>query len=195
MGGCNCNVILIDTESKFIMQRLLFLFRRYVDITSDSENVVMIESCMKNLQILKCFNYNQFELILERLPEIVASNSQVSLVIVDSIASFFWFELDKVFVTIENYLKNYIKRFKSLCEEYQISFLYTRPDHFKPQNGDVEVQYKFELDRVDEKIFVMNINHEGHDKISRNFRILSTGIHFVEKSQNEPDSPDMEGKV
>lgn len=195
LGGCESTVILIDTESKFMMQRFLQVFKKFVD-SKTFNNQTLIESCISNLFILKCFNLDQYELTLDRLSELISSNAKISLVVLDSIASFYWVQSDLKFDSYENYLKNYVAKFKKLCDDYLVTFVYTRPSHFNSLDiVSLPVNYSIKLDRLDEKSLAMKINKGSNNQICKIFGILQTGIHYIKSAADERDFGLLDGKL
>lgn len=191
-GGSEGNVFFLDTENKFKLNNLLYFFKRYIEDLEGTETMDQMEICLKNLHVMKCFNYDQFELALEKLPDLLASNGLISLVMIDSIASFYWSESDSKSTTFENYLKSCNQSFAKLCEEHQISIFYTRPSHFKPSK-DSNTKYKIELEKIDGKAYKAKISYNQRE-ICKIFRIMSTGVHFVKSPLDEQLLDEWEGE-
>lgn len=150
IGGHNASVVFIDTDYKFSILHLALLLekrlRRLFKDDSEMENCVedmesFIKSCLKRLQILRCNNSSSLLTSLISLDNILSNNSDISVLLIDSISSFYW--LDKSSGTDNTNMNSITAALTNLLDTYNIVLFVTRAAIVKPKSkdggGDIDV--------------------------------------------------------
>jgi RecA/RadA recombinase len=182
-GGCEANVFLIDTEDKFMISFFVDILTGKVN-KQDSEDKELIATCLPNFHIVKCFESGQFEMSLLKLPEVLSAHTNVSLIVVDLAITFYWFQESKgpneQHVGKDEYLVKILKKLQEFSQEFNVTFVFTRPTHFKSKRSHQKMpafQYQIELSRPSDDFHIMK-NIFNKKFCSKVFRINNRGIHF-----------------
>lgn len=196
-GGKGASVIIIDTKSDFhvpfllprILEKHLMHAPMAAHTSTDTESLqpmaentqAFIQSCLKRIMIYKCYTQTELDLVLLDCAELLTTDMSISLLAIDSIASFYWCNLRDVPIRMETYLKDLQNRLRKLANEFGIVVAYTKPTQFggtssNPPNNSIE--YKVQLKFIGKQIFEARLWHESETK-TRNYSINKFGIEWI----------------
>lgn len=149
-GGKDASVVLINTDHKFSITKLVEIMHKFINFNKEtsanlneslenSQAIDVIKSSLVKLNIMKCYNEPQLENSIAQLDGLLGSNSNIVMILIDSISTFYYTkaqELAKIEmrVSMDGYLKNYYLKLKKYVEEFNVSIVYTRPSHFVSKN-------------------------------------------------------------
>lgn len=143
IGGHNACVVFIDTDYKFsilhlallLEKRLRGLFKDDSEMNSCMEDMEsFIKSCLKRLQLLRCNSSSNLLITLISLENILNSNSDISVLMIDSISSFYW--LDKCSGVDNTNMNSITATLNSLLDTYHIVLFVTRAAIVKHKSKD-----------------------------------------------------------
>lgn len=208
-GGKGAGVIVIDTNSNFhvplllprIIEKHLIHNRSLACQTTDTEmacqstedlqaatnNVSdLVFDAMKKIMFFKCYSGAELDLTLLYCTNHLTANPQISLVVVDSIATFYWSELSEPPIRMETYLRKKVKELRRLIDECKIVAIYTRPAEFGSPTTtyDELVDYKIHLKQTKSSKECREArNFYSSQQCSRRFFINGFGIQWISSSQ------------
>lgn len=198
-------IILIETDNTMNFSTLITLLESDLKKEENSEEISsekqmeIIENCLKNLIILRCYNDFDLEVVLlSKLDEILLADlMNITLIAVDSISAYYWTEFNpEEPMRMDTYFTNILKRFKRICDDYNLILAYTRPSSFTSVirlQDDKLIDYRIELLSVDdniddynnddvdsENVFEAKISSSDKTVDVKNFTISSFGINWIE---------------
>lgn len=202
-GGKGASVIVIDTNSNFHVPFLLpKIIEKHVihnrtlacqstdteDLqvaTNDVENIVL--DAMKNILFFKCYSSTEYELTLLYCTNHLTTNTNISLIVVDSIASFYWNDFThEQPIRMDTYLRRRIQELRKLTDEFRIVAIYTRPSEFGSSSTathTTQIDYKIQLTYTKMPTETRKaLNHYSNQQLSRRFSINSFGIRWMSSS-------------
>lgn len=155
-------IILIETDNTMSFPTLITLLETEIeredsmDENSSDKQMEIIENCLKNLIILRCYNDFEMEVVLSsKLEEILLAEKDISIIAVDSISAFYWSEFNSEEpMRMETYFTNTLRRFRRICDDYKLVLGYTRPSSFisgQKSQDDKLIDYRIELRVADDK--------------------------------------------
>ncbi|XP_069134640.1 DNA repair protein RAD51 homolog 3-like isoform X1 [Argopecten irradians] len=103
LGGLEAEVVYIDTEGGFMVERLVDIVQASVDCCKqmagqDSEELpeFSLENLLSRIYYYRCHDYSELQATIHLLPDIVEKHPKVRLVIIDSIAFHFRHNIENV---------------------------------------------------------------------------------------------------
>jgi DNA-repair protein XRCC2 len=99
LGGLSAGVLFIDNDYHFSLIRLVGIMESIITSCFEAANKVaptesslegLIKSCLSRLHLFRCSSSHQFVMTLFSLDSILSHQQDISLLIIDSISSFYW---------------------------------------------------------------------------------------------------------
>lgn len=144
-GGKGANVLIIETEHSFEIFKMMAVLEKYIQAYTHRQNMKLktneifdaIHDSLKNITIIKCYSSDELELAIISLGQTLVDNANIALVIIDSIASFYWSGCtDERAIRMDTYLRNLIIKVKKITAANGVVFMYTRPLYFSTKLGN-----------------------------------------------------------
>ncbi|XP_031617402.1 DNA repair protein XRCC2-like [Contarinia nasturtii] len=199
-GGKGASVIVIDTNSNFHVSLLLpviiekhVIYNRtsscqstdtevLVDATSNVSAIVL--DAMKKIVFFKCYSSTEYELTLLYCSNYLLTNTNVSLIVVDSIATFYWSDFsEQQLIRMDTYLRRRVQELRKLTDEFKVVIAYTRPMEFGSNSTAMSYQqanYKIQLKPAKANDEWREArNYYSNQQISRRFSINDFGIKWM----------------
>lgn len=192
--------VVIDTNSNFhvpfllpkIIEKHLIHHRTLVCPTTDTEGLqavthdihdIVLES-MKKITISKCYSATDYKLMLLYCTNHLTANANISLIVVDSIATFYWSEFsDEKPIRMETYLQQRVRELRQLVNEFNVVAVYTRPDEFGSnltKTSDQHANYKIQLKHTTTPRESREARcFHSNEQSSRKFSINNFGIQWM----------------
>lgn len=133
IGGLDVNVVFINTDHHFKMQRLRdFLLNnlKQNDICTGTNSTLIdgiIKLAFDNLIIINCYSKAQFFVTLETLNLVIMKSENIGLVAIDSIASYYWENRESGGEwSFDKYVKSILGRVQKHTIPSKIPFIYTK---------------------------------------------------------------------
>ncbi|XP_063984401.1 DNA repair protein XRCC2-like [Diachasmimorpha longicaudata] len=130
VGGLGVKILLFNTDHHFLMIKLFTLMSGILKNNwgkSDDEADEMIRDSLSNLTIINCYNYSQLMVSLHSLDLILLRNGAVSLMMMDSISSFYWVHRERNgLCSLEHYVKGLLKIVQKHTLQANVSLIYTK---------------------------------------------------------------------
>lgn len=199
-GGKGASVIVIDTNSNFhvpylmprIIEKHVIHNRTQVCQSTDTEilqevthNVKdIVLDAMKKIEFFKCYSGTEYELTLLYCTNLLTTNTNISLIVVDSIATFYWSDFsDQQPIRMDTYLKRRVQELHKLTDEFKVVAIYTRPAEFgnstTPPNCQ-QIEYKIQLKHIKMPTELREArNFYSNQQSSRQFTINEFGIEWM----------------
>ncbi|XP_055316418.1 DNA repair protein XRCC2 [Sitodiplosis mosellana] len=199
-GGKGASVIVIDTNSNFhvpfllpkIIEKHLIHHRTLACPSTDTEDLqaathniadIVLES-MQRITFFKCFSGTEYKLILLYCTNHLTANASISLLVVDSIATFYWSEFtDEKPIRMDMYLQQRVQELRQLTNEFKVVATYTRPAEFGSTStvtSEQHADYKIQLKHTKTpKQWREARNYYSNQQSSRPFSINSFGIQWL----------------
>lgn len=168
-------VLFVNIEQHFNIWKLTEICMQIMQQQNDDreQNKVFIELQLKKLYILDC-DEKDFAKIGDKMGKILTDLTDISLVLIDSLGTFYYSEASKraesgrplYMPGKDTYLALYLKEFKILAKKYETTFVCAIPEYM---NGSTEHQDKFTTHVITiteendsfVKSFVMKIKHKN----------------------------------
>lgn len=213
-GGKGATAIVIDTNSNFhvpdrmarFVEKHILYHRSMACAAADTEMLQMdtdiqnidniVFEVLKNIQIFKCYTAKEYELSLLYCTNALMTNRNVSLLVVDSISTFYWTELGdrEPPIRMDTYLRRKVQELRNLVDEFKLVAIYTRPTEFgnfttaKDDLIDYKIHLKYVKDPMDqpdqgEPVARVAHNYHADRKLSRKFVINDHGIEWLSSSK------------
>ena len=199
-GGKDASVILINTDHKFSITKLVEIMHKFINFNKEttanlneslenSEAIDVIKSSLVKLNIIKCYNESQLENSIVQLDGLLGSNSNIVMILIDSISTFYYTKAQemakfKMTISMDGYLKNYYLKLKKYVDEFNVSIVYTRPSHFvsKRQHFNENITHKIETTvnfiAEGQRLFKLNIRSKSRNQ-ELNYIIDHYGIQII----------------
>lgn len=166
-------VLLLDVDQHFRMFKLIDVLLKY---TSEDQ----IQFRLERLKILTC-NETNFNSIIEKLPQILEIEKQISLVVIDSIGLFYYAQIHLVpngkTTSKATFIKSYLQKLSILSSRINVTVIYSHnPVYTTPgcMNGISVLSelttHSIELQKNQNESFSMVITSKAHDK-THSFKI------------------------
>lgn len=210
-GGKNATAIVIDANSNFQMHRLAPILEKHIlysrmqksksndteDLRAETSNVkdIVLEA-LKSIQLFRCYNGDELEMILLKIPDLLTANTKISVLAIDAISDFYWTDLVSTKpIRMDTYLRQLLKRFRKIIDEHGVVLIYTRPSYFVSgsKQGDVsrmtdvglKIDYRIELvNRSNYEFLDANIAYGEQQNFSRSFAVNDYGIEWISSRKN-----------
>ncbi|XP_078577741.1 DNA repair protein XRCC2-like [Branchiostoma floridae x Branchiostoma japonicum] len=152
LGGLEAGVVFIDNDYHFDILRLVTILEGRLDTTDEDR----VKQCLGRLYIVRCNSSEQLVITLHSLEHIIASSSEVALLIVDSISAFYWLDrsTDDSMSGQELNQRRCVDILSRYLSDYGIVLIATKQALFghksrKNQNEDTTLSPKLEKTKVE----------------------------------------------
>lgn len=155
-GGQQTAVVLLETEVNYQIFNLVSIMERIVrehhaDCT-ETEMLEIIYQSLEKLQTLTCYTRDDLDMAVFSLENMFLQNTQISMLVLDSINTFYWQDGTDRYRSISQHTKELLDRLRKVTDTHGAVMAYTRPSYFRSKNstnlGDDEngaFDYQFEL--------------------------------------------------
>lgn len=198
-GGKDAEAIVIDTNSNFsvpfllprILEKHILHNRMTVNSTTNTEDLYatdnvkdLVFDAMKSVWIFTCYTSDVLDAILSMsVDELLIKRSRISLIAIDSIATFYWSETAKI--RMDTYFRQKLQILRSINQKFRTVLVYTKPACFGAKTNE-NVDYCIELkEKGDGVHFQANscCNETGAaTTLSRCYVINDFGIQWMRSS-------------
>ncbi|PSN46374.1 hypothetical protein C0J52_05726 [Blattella germanica] len=150
IGGVGAGAIIVNTEHNFQLLKLVNLMESSLLKTSfapqagssgetqnqdlvDSQTIEkIIKQALSNLTILNCYDRVQLLVTFHSLENILASNSKISLIVLDSLSAYYWQDIPLGGIRkMDLYLKKTLKTLQSCIKEHKTVIIFSKQTHFQ----------------------------------------------------------------
>lgn len=199
-GGKDASVILINTDHKFSITKLVEIMHKFINFNKEttgslneslenSQAIDVIKSSLVKLNIIKCYNESQLENSIVQLDGLLGSNTNIVMILIDSISTFYYTKAQemaivKMTISMDGYLRNYYLKLKKYMDEFNVSIVYTRPSHFvsKKQHFNEIISHKIQTTvnfiAQGQRLFKLYIRSNGRSQ-ELNYIIDHYGIQII----------------
>uniref|UniRef100_A0A182Q035 Rad51-like C-terminal domain-containing protein n=1 Tax=Anopheles farauti TaxID=69004 RepID=A0A182Q035_9DIPT len=153
-GGLGLAAVMIDCENSYHEAFLLSVMEKHIvnradptvaNTLGDRQQLESIQrAALERLHLITCYSLEQLELTLIALPKLFVKHQDVSFMLIDSIATFYWTKCTAAkLIRQQTYQSDQCKALGKLARTWGKVLLYTKPAHFgsRPQ----QLQRDFEL--------------------------------------------------
>lgn len=155
-GGQQTNVVLLETEVNYQLFNLVSIMERIVrehhPDCAEAEMLEIIYGSLVNLQTLTCYTRDDLDMAISSLESMFLQNTQISMLVLDSITTFYWQDGTGRLPSISQHTKELLDRLRKVTDTHGAVMAYTKPSYFRSKNstdsGDDETgafDYQFEL--------------------------------------------------
>ncbi len=120
------DVVYVSADSKFDLQRLTSLLEGRIShyiVSSDPRHKELVLSSLARVHVVYCNTSSELTLTLQYLKTFLHHHSNVSALILDNVASYYWMDKDKS----ETVQCHWITSLKELIQEYHLSVFASKP--------------------------------------------------------------------
>lgn len=190
--GCNASAIFINTDHHFQTWKLIKLMSRMIDTAStvptasratelDVDKKIVIQNSLRNLQIIDCYNSEEFSLTLRTLDEIFLDNGKIALLAIDSVAAYYWEDSKDKISTMDTYVTKLLKLIKMHTTRFNVVTIYTRLYNCKKEKKDTNrftntLDYKVGLSRMNDSQSFLCTLERGEMRRKIPYSIVPNGI-------------------
>jgi len=176
IGGLGAGAIIVNTDHHFQILKLVNIMESLLTKCKESYNneaqlpkqidsrtiEKIIKESLSSLIILNCYDSQQLFVTFHSLENILSSNANTSLIIIDSISAYYWQDAAVGGVRkMDLYLKKSLKALQTCIEEYRVTIMYTKQTYFQSEVSFTEdctatpglgnVTYTIQLNKVEGK--------------------------------------------
>lgn len=134
IGGKNAGAIVINTDHHFhiftlikIMENILKTCKNNTKTITSAQISDIINASLKNLIILNCFDSQQLFVTFHNLENILSSNKNVSLIVLDSILAYYWSDRQNGGIMRKDlYQKSILKLLQNMTKDYSLVIIFTK---------------------------------------------------------------------
>ncbi|XP_017883612.1 DNA repair protein XRCC2 [Ceratina calcarata] len=188
--GLDASVILINTDHHFQTLKLVELMNGVIDAANQAsatrvtkglnlDKTSVIQESLRNLNIIDCYNSEQFSLTLRTLDDVFINNTKIVVLAIDSITAYYWEDREANMIKYNNYVKELLQLIKSHTTLFNILTIYTTCSENtcnKKKQILHNVDYKLQLSKTDNSNrFLCTLQTEGNMK-KLHYSISSSGI-------------------
>lgn len=187
-GGKGVTVIVIDTNSNYNAHRMIKCIEnqiyRYIStknisvVISDEEMKDIASKALEKIKLYFCYSLEEYEMSLLHCKGLITIDKKVSLLVVDSISSYYYFETsDEIPISFDTYAQRKAYELKNLANEFKLVVIYTRLTQFSTFSPlkDDRIDYKIHLTctkkRQSEQVTRQANNYYSDQKMSNEFDI------------------------
>ncbi|XP_068628437.1 DNA repair protein XRCC2 [Battus philenor] len=177
LGGVEAGVMIFNTDSNLDVNVLMETFRKklYTHIKTkslllkcDEQDVDLVfQTSLKKLFYIEIFDITEFNITIQHLENVLLKNSNISLIIFDSLTAFYWSEQNFKICKMDLYIKSLLNVIQKVTKDYKTTILFTRPEYFcstKEATEKCGPCWDFHtFDQINYKIYVA---HEAGAKFS-----------------------------
>lgn len=133
LPGYNTNVVFVSTDYKFDLTRLVTILESKISMSNAHLHAYeIVISSLSRIQLLYCNTSIKLQATLMSLPTYFNRNSCLGVLMLDSVASFYWNEKsDCDRVDIDSKQLQWISLLHELIIEHPVIILATKPLYFK----------------------------------------------------------------
>ncbi|XP_066940602.1 DNA repair protein XRCC2-like isoform X1 [Macrobrachium rosenbergii] len=136
---CCKSALKIDGNDKSKQDRISCAdeFKTFLQLSKEvmkEEISKLVRQCLKNFIFLKCADSGQFAITLSSIDMYFQDNKNVSLVAVDSISAFYWWDnkfRGGTWYLTEQYYNKIFETFVSHIKKYKVAFIFARQTLFR----------------------------------------------------------------
>lgn len=137
--GKNSGAIIINTDHHFDLFKLISVMEYYLKKSGKSTSYKsIIEKSLDNLIVLNCYSSEQLEATFLNLETIILQNNNISLLVVDSIAAYYWLERGNSNLSFNAYYSQIISKLHGIAKQLNVSVIYTKPEIVKESSNRKE---------------------------------------------------------
>lgn len=129
LPGKNCGAVIIDCNHHFDMFQLIKIMELILKHHIQSKTVIskIVKASLENLIIMNCYDSHQFCMSFYNLEKLLTDNVNVSLVVIDSISSYYWEYRNKHgSISWKNYNKKLLSMIENLIRNTNIILAFTK---------------------------------------------------------------------
>lgn len=142
-NGLDTGVVFIDLDGQFDINKLIQIIKRF---TKDDDKE-LTKSCLKKLTVVNCYDSPTLFVTFQRLKLFLTEQSQVGLVILDSVSANYWQDsMSGGEKYIDTYVEKMVSSLKMCLKDFKVPIIFTRQSYFQSKNADSSSDY------VDRKI-------------------------------------------
>lgn len=161
LPGKDCGALFINTNHHFDVFKLAEVLQHYIrsscrSLKSDAIQGIIKES-LKNLTVINCYTNEQFQATLLNLESIVLQETNISLLIVDTVAAFYWIQRIHSSVSYSAHYSLIINSLKNLASKFGITVFYTKPNVAVKETTKKHTDFKIQLKKSEGDGFEMEI--------------------------------------
>ncbi|THK32923.1 x-ray repair cross complementing protein 2 [Diachasma alloeum] len=128
--GLGIRILLLNTDHHFLVSKLFKLMSSILKNNwgkSDAEAEKIIRESLSNLTIINCYDYSQLMVSLHSLDLMLLKEEAVSLMMIDSISSFYWVHRERNgLCTLDHYVKNLLRIIQKHTFQANVPLIYTK---------------------------------------------------------------------
>lgn len=181
LPGRKSGALFINTNHHFDMFKLAEIMQYYIKTNCNrtlNSNTVqeIIKESLKSLTVINCYTNEQFQATLLNLESLILENTNISLLIVDTLVAFYWIQRIHSNVSYNSYYTSIVNSLKVLASKFNITVFYTKPNIIKDAPKK-HVDIKIYLKKIEEGVFEMEIsNYVGLEDRCVRYKIEKTFV-------------------
>ncbi|KAL7048393.1 hypothetical protein ACKWTF_003341 [Chironomus riparius] len=171
MNNPDNEALFINTYGNFNSRKFSDLCETYIKADDEKDVKETVIKLMKRLRVIHIENESNFHDYMSCLEAMILGFSKLSLIVIDSFSFYFHeaFVFEKVYekpLTREMFLNYYLNIFDDLVKKYNISIIYTLPQHLVKQYTNSRDYVEGETEAKERKIYehikMTAINNSEH---------------------------------
>lgn len=161
------------------------------DVVPQVEPIVL--DALKKMLLFKCYSGEEYEQVLQQCADLLTMNSDISLIAIDGISTFYWSDFDtEDRISMDEYLKTKVLDLRLLVAKHKLVAIYARPTEFGTWTSaeDRYIDYKIHLECQRRPVITRKAqNFFSKNSITRTFVINKYGVEW-QKTKEEQEAED-----
>lgn len=171
------DIILFNTDFQISLLKIIKVIEKKLESYDlGSETKVVIEESLKRLIILNCFSFEQFEITVYNLENILTKYENAGLLIIDNILSQFWVaKYDSTMLSFEEHASKILSLIHNRIKEWSIVLMYTKlitSEMRRSEKIHQAISYTIDVFKNNEEYWTKVRNNENNTCVTVPFKMF-----------------------
>lgn len=145
LGGSGASVVIFSTDGNLDLEYILNVCKNKLKSHSkkncqnlQSNIETLVHAVLRNIYIFNIYDTTQFYVTIQNLENLLSNNSNISLVVFDTLTAFYWCEQSFKITKMDLYIKKILNVIWKIVKDYNVTVMYTRSEHFSSSKELIE---------------------------------------------------------
>lgn len=166
----NCGLMLINTNFQIGVFQIVKTIDQHLKDLNVQNRKAVIEESLKNLTILNCFNWTEFEITIYSLEEKINKRPNICMLVLDDITAFYWIKKqEQDMLSTFMHSQKVFSLILSIIQSLNIFFVFGRTEN-NQLNQDKRlsqnIDFQINVSKKDETSFEAKVRSYKSDQIN-----------------------------
>lgn len=165
LGGAESGVLIFNCSGNFNFSKLVTSMRQkiksYTKTLDEMEVDDLIAKQFNNLFVVDIHDATQFYTTIYNLENVLLEHTNITMVMFDNIAAFYWSEQGFKIMKIDTYLKKVLSKIQNVTKEHKVIVLYSKPHYFNSSKDAMDsLEACYELPSLDGVNYRISVSYD-----------------------------------